>query len=173
MEYKELRKSLLFGMIVVAFLGTLFHFVYDWSGQNTIVGFLFPTNESTWEHMNLVYLPMLILTILFYCMYDIKNKVYETVFWTATIIGPWILPVIVYTYRGILGFGVMWMDTATYYICLVVITIVMLFAMKYIGEMEVPIINFCLRIVTVLMGIIFIWFSYNPLNLGIFQAVAQ
>lgn len=173
MQYKDLRKAVLCGMLGVAFAGTLFHFVYDWTGQNAIVGLIFPANEGTWEHMKLVYLPMLILTIAFYFMFDIKNKAYETALWVGTICGPWILPVIIYTYRGMLGFGVMWMDTATYYVCLVAILFVMLHIMKRVGEAEVPVLNLALRIAAGLMLLTFIWFSYNPLDLGLFQAVAQ
>ena len=35
--------------IIVGAVGTLWHFVYDWTGDNHFVGFFFPVNESTWE----------------------------------------------------------------------------------------------------------------------------
>ena len=47
---------------VAAFLlGTIFHFVYDLTGKNNLVGLIFPINESIWEHMKLVFYPMVIL----------------------------------------------------------------------------------------------------------------
>jgi hypothetical protein len=42
-------------------LGALFHNMYEWSGNNTIVGLFFPVNESVWEHLKLVFYPVLIL----------------------------------------------------------------------------------------------------------------
>lgn len=47
---------------VVAFLlGTILHFVYDWTGGNQIVGLFCPVNESIWEHLKLILYPVLIL----------------------------------------------------------------------------------------------------------------
>lgn len=37
--------------IFIAIVGTLLHFVYDWSGQNPAVGIIAPVSESTWEHL--------------------------------------------------------------------------------------------------------------------------
>ena len=49
---------MIIGILAVWVSGSLFHFVYDWTGHNTLVGLFFPTNESTWEHMKLAFLPM-------------------------------------------------------------------------------------------------------------------
>ena len=55
---KELNRTIIIGILAVWVAGTLFHFVYDWTGHNTLIGLFFPTSESTWEHMKLVFLPM-------------------------------------------------------------------------------------------------------------------
>lgn len=38
-------------------LGTLGHFVYEWSGNALWTAWLFPVNESVWEHLKLLILP--------------------------------------------------------------------------------------------------------------------
>lgn len=48
------------GAIFTAVLGTLWHFLYDFTRQNFFVGLIAPINESTWEHMKLLFFPMLI-----------------------------------------------------------------------------------------------------------------
>ena len=58
------KKYVVIGFFVVGILGTLFHFVYDWSGQMWFVGLFVPVNESTWEHMKLLFVPMLIYIML-------------------------------------------------------------------------------------------------------------
>ena len=40
-------------VIIIFALGSLFHFVYDWSHQNKIVGLFGAVNESTWEHVKI------------------------------------------------------------------------------------------------------------------------
>ena len=57
---QNLRKFTVIGILFVSVAGTLLHFVYDWSGQNPLVGFFAPVNESTWEHMKLLFFPMLL-----------------------------------------------------------------------------------------------------------------
>ena len=42
-------------------IGTVFHNIYDWSGGNVILGLFFPINESIWEHLKLIFYPLLIL----------------------------------------------------------------------------------------------------------------
>ena len=51
------------GLVFEIILGTIGHFLYEWSGYNKIIGFLFSKNESTWEHMKLGITPILLWTI--------------------------------------------------------------------------------------------------------------
>lgn len=43
--------------IVISVVGTLFHFLYDWSNHNKIVGLFAAVNESTWEHIKIALTP--------------------------------------------------------------------------------------------------------------------
>ena len=57
--------------IIVGTVGTLWHFVYDWTGDNHFIGFFFPVNESTWEHLKLIFFPAIIYSVIEYLI--IKN----------------------------------------------------------------------------------------------------
>ena len=46
------------GILFTAIAGTLLHFAYEYSMENPLVAMFAPVNESTWEHMKLVFLPM-------------------------------------------------------------------------------------------------------------------
>ena len=48
----QIKKWEIAEFIFIAIVGTLLHFVYDWSGQNPAVGIIAPVSESTWEHLN-------------------------------------------------------------------------------------------------------------------------
>lgn len=50
----------LYGFIFIVILGTLAHFIYDWSNHNKYLALLVAVNESVWEHMKLVVLPSLL-----------------------------------------------------------------------------------------------------------------
>lgn len=54
------RRWGLLGLIVVCFLSIPLHFFYDWTGENTFIGLFAPINESIWEHLKLVFWPLLV-----------------------------------------------------------------------------------------------------------------
>lgn len=45
------------GVIVISVVGTLAHFLYDWTGKNKIIGLFAAVNESTWEHIKIALTP--------------------------------------------------------------------------------------------------------------------
>jgi hypothetical protein len=49
------------GAVAVIVTGTLLHFAYDLSGGSRVVAAFAPANESVWEHLKLVLIPMLAL----------------------------------------------------------------------------------------------------------------
>ena len=53
----------LMGFAVTSFLGTILHFLYDWSGNLSWITPFSAVNESTWEHMKLIFWPMLFFAI--------------------------------------------------------------------------------------------------------------
>lgn len=59
------REALLTGYTVL--LGSLLHFVYGWSGSNVFAAGFSAVNESTWEHMKLLFFPVFLLTLLQTC----------------------------------------------------------------------------------------------------------
>jgi len=58
-NHKLLRLTIV-GAVFMTLAGSAMHFVYDWSGQTTIVGLVGPVNESIWEHAKLVFWPPLL-----------------------------------------------------------------------------------------------------------------
>lgn len=50
----------LIGFFFILILGTLAHFIYEWSGQKKLYAIFFAVNESTWEHIKLAIGPTLL-----------------------------------------------------------------------------------------------------------------
>ena len=44
--------------IFIMILGTLLHFTFKWSNNNVLVGTFSAINESTWEHLKLIFFPI-------------------------------------------------------------------------------------------------------------------
>ncbi len=60
---KRLKYFTMGGILFVLITGSLAHFLYDWSGNNLIIGLFSPVSESIWEHMKLIFFPMLIYSL--------------------------------------------------------------------------------------------------------------
>ena len=95
---KNLKSALIIGTIFVLITGTLSHFVYDWSGQNFIVGFFSPVNESTWEHMKLSFFPMLLFSVYLAAMLKGKYPCIISASACGILLATFLIPVLFYTY---------------------------------------------------------------------------
>lgn len=48
------------GLVVISLLSIPLHFTYEWLGQQAVIGLFTPTNESIWEHLKLIYWPIVL-----------------------------------------------------------------------------------------------------------------
>ena len=99
----KLLKIELIVTILELILGTLLHFIYEWSGNNVIISSFSAVNESVWEHLKLVFYPMLILGLIeYYFVKNIANNYIE-----AKAIGIFtaisFIVISFFTYTGIIG----------------------------------------------------------------------
>lgn len=90
------------GFFAVSVMGVLLHFLYGLT-ESVIAALFSAVNESTWEHMKLLFFPMLIFATV---QYFIIGKEYENFWYTklkGTLLGLLLIPVIFYTLRGVFG----------------------------------------------------------------------
>ena len=52
------------GFALVTFVGTILHFLYDWTGESILVAPFSGVNESTWEHMKLLFWPLFLFALI-------------------------------------------------------------------------------------------------------------
>ena len=103
MNYKKVLKFHVFSIIFTTILGIILHFAFEWSTNNAFVGIFSAINESTWEHLKLIFFPMLITIIIsFFYLKDNFQKYLCSK--TIGIISAMIfITMLFYTYTGILG----------------------------------------------------------------------
>lgn len=111
---KSLKIRIITGIIFVLVTGTLAHFLYEWTDRNFLVSLFVPVNESTWEHMKLVFFPMLLYS---FFLNRSLGKNYPCIASAAAfglLAGTFLIPVLFYTYTGILGYHTFPLDLATF-----------------------------------------------------------
>ena len=105
----------LFGFAFTVLGGTILHFLYSWLGEPRWVAAFSGVNESTWEHMKLLFWPMLIYAVVqsfFFRGYE----GFPCVKLRAMLIGLCSIPVLFYTYNGVIGKSPDWINIAIFFV---------------------------------------------------------
>ena len=105
----------LMGFAVTSLGGTLLHFLYDWLGGAAWIAPFSGVNESTWEHMKLLFWPMLIFAIV-QSFFFRDRKDFWCVKLRGILLGLALIPILFYTYNGIIGNSPDWINIAIFFI---------------------------------------------------------
>ena len=105
----------LIGFSITSLGGTILHFLYDWLGKATWVAPFSGVNESTWEHMKLLFWPMF-LYALAQSFFFRDCKAFWCVKLRGILLGLLLIPVIFYTYNGVIGRSPDWINIAIFFI---------------------------------------------------------
>ena len=103
------------GFAFATFGGTILHFLYDWTGGNVLVSPFSGVNESTWEHMKLLYWPLLFFALAQRPFFR-EQANYWCVKLAQILLGLALIPVLFYTYNGAFGKSPDWINIAIFYI---------------------------------------------------------
>ena len=151
--------------IFVMVLGTLLHFTYKWSNNNMLVGIFSPINESIWEHLKLMFFPMLITIIIGYLYKgkDVDNYLSSKVIGTIVMLSFTI--VFYYTYSGILGTNYTGVDVSIFFIAVALGQYVSykLMKTKFHGN------NITATIILLVLLLCFVIFTFFPPNIALFN----
>ena len=104
------------GLIFTAVLGTFLHFLFDLTGGNLLAALFSAVNESIWEHMKLLFYPMVLFALPEYICWGRGVPGFWCVKLRGLLAGLTLIPVVYYTYTGILGVSADWFNIAIFFI---------------------------------------------------------
>jgi hypothetical protein len=106
----------LMGFALTSLLGTVLHFLFDlFDGALWIAPFS-GVNESTFEHMKLFFWPAFIFAV-FQSFFFSNRQDFFTVKLKGITLGLVLIPIIFYTYNGVIGKSADWFNIAIFFIC--------------------------------------------------------
>lgn len=163
---KHLKHYTIIGIIFVIIAGTLAHFLYGWTGNNPIVGLFTPINESVWEHMKLLFFPMLLYSLIMILKFHRKYSCITSALCFGILVGAFLIPLFYYTYTFILNKNVFILDIGTF-----IASIVIAFWLSYKLTLSCRLESYTslLCIMVCLLFACFLAFTYRPPNITIFQ----
>lgn len=154
------------GFIFTGLAGTLLHFLYEWSNYNVQFAPFSSVNESTWEHMKLLFFPLIVFALI----QSRFLKKYENFWWIkliGTAVGLISIPVLFYTYNGVFGKSPSWVNIVIFFIAAAITFILETLLFKnevlYFTKQWIPFVIICL------IGVMFISFTFNTPELPLFQ----
>ena len=105
----------LFGFAITSLAGTLLHFLYEWLGEAVWVAPFSGVNESTWEHMKLLFWPMFVFAVAeSFFFRDRENFWYIKL--KGTLLGLILIPTLFYTYNGAIGKSPDWLNITIFFV---------------------------------------------------------
>lgn len=104
------------GFMFVSVAGTFLHFLYDITGRNMAAGLLSAVNESIWEHMKLIFYPMLLVSLAEHRLVKEDRARLRCSTLAGILLALMLIPVLYYSYTGILGISADWFNVTIFFI---------------------------------------------------------
>ncbi len=154
------------GFVFTSLLGTILHFLFDWTGGNMLIAAFSATNESTFEHLKIFFFPTFIYGIFEYFKYGKKVGCFWQIKLESILLGLIAITTIFYTYKGILGYSVDFINITIFFIAAAICYLWQAFRL-YKGN------NDCREWIwfsgVLLLCVLFIVFTYYTPKIGLFQ----
>ena len=106
----------LMGFAVTSLGGTLLHFLYEWFGEAVWIAPLSGVNESTWEHIKLLFWPMFLFAVV-QSFFFRDRKDFWCIKLRGILWGCLLIPAIFYTYNGAIGKSPDWFNIVLFFVC--------------------------------------------------------
>ena len=154
------------GFALVTFGGTILHFLYDWTGGNILVAPFSGVNESTWEHMKLLFWPLFLFALAQRPFFKGQNN-YWCVKLAEILLGLALIPVLFYTYNGVFGKSPDWINISIFYITALLVFLFEWWAFKNNRlQSKYPRLAFA---AICLIGVLFVVFTFATPQIPLFQ----
>ena len=119
---RTLKIFIIVSLVLTCIIGVLMHYAYEFSGKSAWVSLISPINESTWEHLKLLFFPLLIVSIPSYLILlsGKREETFSSQFFTGNLFGVlggmFFMVVAFYTLSGVIGKHLIPIDIAIFFV---------------------------------------------------------
>lgn len=163
------KGNVVLGILFSVGLGVLLHFTYEWSGENKIVGYFSAVGESTWEHLKLLFFPVLLFTVIEWIFGKRKRDGFLLSRTVSLLTGMlWIVSAF-YTVSGIVGKA----DMPVINIAIFVIGVIITFLLTEIIQKSIfnapRYGDLIALVILIVFTLLFVVWTYDPPSIGLFR----
>ena len=156
----------LWGFAVTSLVGTLLHYLYEWTGDSLWVAPFSGVNESTWEHMKLLFWPMLLFALV-QSFFFRDRKDFRCIKLRGILLGLTLIPVLFYVYNGVIGPSPDFVNIAIFFVSAMIAYLYEARRLRH--ERSVPCFPKLALAVLCVIALFFVLFTFVPLRLPLFQ----
>jgi hypothetical protein len=107
-------------IVPLGLLGSVLHFLFDWTRHNRFVALLSAVNESYWEHIKIAVWPVFFLQVVLFA----SGGYQYTSFIPAATIALYSIPVsmigLVFAYKAVTKKNILWLDISIFFVCIAI-----------------------------------------------------
>jgi len=148
--------------------GFLLHAAYGWSGHSALAAAVSAVNESTWEHMKLLFFPLLFFSPVQLCAMGKNYPNFPAAQAVSAVAGLVLIPVLFYTYTGVLGRDLHWADVAIFLIAALV-TALLQGRLLWTGSLSAPWQQAAGVLILWGLAVAFLYCTFHPPALPLFR----
>ena len=157
----SIKKWQIIAIAICLILGTVLHFTYEFFNFNIIIGLISSVNESVWEHLKLLFFPMILISIIGYFVIGKKSCNYWFAQAAGILVSLTFVVVFFYTYTGIIGDNFAILDISSFIIGILLgeYAIYKILKNNFLCSMEVP----AIMVLIIILLCFFIFTIYPPI----------
>lgn len=160
----KIKRFQILSAIFVWITGTLLHFTHDWFPNSAVFTVISAVNESTWEHLKLIFFPMLLMTIIgYFYNKDVKNFLYAKL--VSILVAMSFIVVFFYTYTGVIGRNFAVLDIGSFFVA---VALGEYYAYKIMLSDKNKISSAMAVVILAVIFLCFAIFTYYPPSIGLF-----
>jgi hypothetical protein len=167
MKQRNFLKWELNGIWVIFLLGSLFHFMFDFTGSHPAAGAFFPVNESVFEHLKLNYWPAIIWWAISYRFLKANTGNFLVSRAAALLIMPAVTLILFYGYTSLTNWENVFVDI---FIFLLSVAAGQMAGYWLLNRKPLPLWLAAFSVIVIIMlGAAYVFFTYYPPYLRIFM----
>lgn len=167
-----MRKRLFFwelaGFLLTSAVGSLLHFVYEWSGGSLAAAVISAVNESTWEHMKLLFVPIFLFSVVQACVLGKDYPNFLAVRAVSILVGLLLIPVLYYTYTGVWGQMRDWANIAVFFLAALGAFLLDFYLLRR-NRLSAPWQQVLGLIVLWALAFCFVWCTFRPPHIALWR----
>ena len=155
------------GFLFTSVLGTFLHFLFDLTSGSAVAALLSAVNESIWEHIKLIYYPMLIFSLLEYRAWGRETDGFWCVKLRGMLLALVLIPSLYYTYTGALGVSADWFNVTIFFITAAAVYYTETKHLREGRPCRLP--GWAALGLLLAVGLLFVWFTFATPHIPLFR----